>query len=203
VGEEWYREKPAISLSNTENAEIYYWWDGGAPQLYGGPVSANEGEHELGYQSRDAAGNTEKARTAMFKVDTAPPEAQLSVTNTSLILGDIIGADASESSDSVGIEAYSIDFGDGYRRMGATRSWDHQYDAPGTYSIVLKVRDQSGQWSEPVSANVTVSLPPRPPAAPSTPGTLISQSTILAAAAAIIIIAVATAAALRKRRGAP
>jgi hypothetical protein len=201
--EEWYRETPSIFLSNSENAEIWYWWDGGAPLLYGGPVSAQEGEHELGYQSRDAAGNTEKARTALFKVDTSPPEARLSVTNTSLILGDILGADASESSDANGIEAYSIDFGDGYRRSGPARSWDHQYDAPGTYSIVLKVRDVSGQWSEPVSANVTVSLPPRPPAAPSTASSVLSQSTLMAAAVAVLVIGIVSVAAMRRRRGAP
>jgi hypothetical protein len=203
MAEEWYRQAPSISLSNSEMADIYYWWDGGAPQLYAGPFTADEGEHELGYQSRDAAGNTEKARSAVLKVDTIPPQAVLSVTNTSLILGDILGADGSESSDSIGIEAYSIDFGDGYRKTGATRSWDHQYDAPGTYSIVLKVRDVSGQWSEPVSANVTVSLPPRPPAPPPASAAAISQSTLMAAAAAVIIIGIVSAAVLRRRRGAP
>jgi hypothetical protein len=203
MGEEWYLQRPQISLSNSEMADIFFWWDGGEPQLYGGPVMAPEGEHEMGFQSRDAAGNTEKARSAIFRVDTNPPEAILSVTNTSLILGDILGADASSSLDTNGIEAYSIDFGDGYRKTGATKSWDHQYDAPGTYSIVLKVRDVSGQWSEPVSTNVTVSLPPRPPASPSESGTGPSQSTILAAAAAILVVGIVSAAILRRRRGEP
>jgi hypothetical protein len=201
VGDEWYREKPSIDISNSEGAEVWFWWDDGQPQLYGGPIRADDGEHELGFQSQDVAGNTEKPRTVIIRVDASLPLAQLSLSAESIILGDILGADGSQSGDSNGIEAYFIDFGDGSRKTGPQKAWEHQYDAPGTYSVVLKVRDVSGQWSEPVAVNVTVSLPPRPPAPQSAQGSGPSLQLLLGMGALVLVVAVVSVIALGRRRG--
>jgi hypothetical protein len=200
LGVEWYREAPEITLSTDANAQAWYSWDDDLLQAYTGPFTAPEGEHLLNVQSRDAAGNSERARTVDFHVDTAPPAAVLDISGTTILAGGTVSLDAGRSSDQNGIEAFSIDFGDGARRTGPEKSWEHVYESPGVFTVVLKVQDGSGAWSEPVEANITVTLPPKPPP-PERQGTSFPLSTpILATLALGIVVAAVAAIAVRRRR---
>ncbi|MGQ9582694.1 MAG: PKD domain-containing protein [Thermoplasmatota archaeon] len=198
MGEEWYRESPQISLVTDEGGETWYWWDGGPPRLVSSIVTPPEGEHVLNYYSRDAAGNAERQRSRWFRVDIQPPVAVLRVSSRALLLGDVLSCDASESEDANGVETYLFDFGDGVRRSGAFPKMEHQYEAPGNYTVTLKVRDTSGSWSDSVEASVEVSMPPRPPA-PRTGGTGAGLQPSHVAVLALLFIAVALA--LFARRG--
>jgi len=200
LGGEWYRETPEITLSTDQNAEVWYSWDGDIPQAYSGPFGAPEGEHMLGFQARDAAGNSERQRTLEFRVDTAAPGARLELSATALLVGDLLMLDAGGSSDLNGLESYSIDFGDGARRTGPEKSWEHIYETPGVFTLVLKVQDRSGAWSGPVEANVSVSLPPKAPAPEQRGTTLPASPAALGAIAAVVILAAAGAVLVRRRR---
>jgi hypothetical protein len=199
LGSEWYREAPEITLSTDQNAQAWYFWDDGLPQAYNGPFGAPEGEHMLSIQSRDAAGNSERQRTIEFRVDLAPPVAVLELSSTALLAGETLSLDGSGSTDQNGIEAYSIDFGDGARRTGPEKSWEHVYESPGVFTVVFKVQDKSGAWSDPVEANVTVTLPPRPPA-PAAQEPALPSAGLPAAALAIVVLAAVGAVAFRRRR---
>jgi hypothetical protein len=56
-------------------AATYYSVDGGAPQLYGEPFTANlaTGQHTVRYWSVDVAGNVEDARSFTVRIDTEGP----------------------------------------------------------------------------------------------------------------------------------
>jgi hypothetical protein len=124
----------------------------------------------------------------------------LDISGTTILAGGTVSLDAGRSSDQNGIEAFSIDFGDGARRTGPEKSWEHVYESPGVFTVVLKVQDGSGAWSEPVEANITVTLPPKPPP-PERQGTSFPLSTpILATLALGIVVAAVAAIAVRRRR---
>jgi len=200
LGGEWYREVPEITLSTDPNAQAWYSWDGGLLQAYSGPFPAPEGEHSLAFQSRDAAGNSERQRTSEFRVDTDAPVARLELSATAILVGDLLYLDAAGSADPNGLESYSVDFGDGSRRTGPDNRWEHVYESPGVFTVVLKVQDRSGAWSEPVEANLTVSLPPRPSAPEPQGTTLPARSTVLGALAVVIIVVAAATVVIRRRR---
>ncbi len=200
LGGEWYREVPEITLSTDQNAQVWYSWDGDILLAYSGPFPAPEGEHSLAFQSRDAAGNSERQRTFEFRVDTDAPVARLELSATAIMVGDLLYLDAAGSSDPNGLESYSIDFGDGARRTGPEKSWEHVYSSPGVFTVVLRVQDPSGARSEPVEANVTVSLPPKPPAPAPRGSPLPVSPALLGAIAAVVILVAAGAAAVRRRR---
>ena len=199
MGGDWYRASPVITLTTDATAEVWSWWDDDPPMLYPGPVTASEGEHTLNFQSRNAAGNSERPRSLQFRVDTAPPVASIVLSAATLTLGDILSVDAGGSSDSNGIDTYSIDFGDGSRKSGPDRSWEHQYDSTGTYAIVVKVKDLSGSWSDPAVANMTVLAPPKPPAPPSQKGSLTVSPAVLGGLALAVILVAASAFIVRRR----
>jgi len=196
----WYRVEPGITLVTDVNAQAWYSWDDGPLQAYTGPFTAGEGEHVLQFHSRDAAGNSERLRRQEFLVDTAPPVAALALSSRELLVGDLLHLDASGSSDLNGLEAYSIEFGDGGRRTGTESSWQHVYESPGAFVVVLKVRDVSGSWSEPVSANLTVAMPPRPPPPADQGRPALTPTQALLALVAVAAVAALAAVALRRRR---
>ena len=200
LGGEWYREAPTITFTTDPTAQAWYSWDGDILLAYSGPFEAPEGEHTLGFQARDAAGNSEKQRTLEFRVDTAAPVARLELSTTAIVVGDTLSVDAGLSSDQNGIASYSIDFGDGLRRSGPEKGWDHIYETPGVFTVTLKVQDQSGAWSEPVEANVTVFLPPRPSAPADQASSLPVSPLMLGAVAALVMVVAAAAVAVRRRR---
>ncbi len=69
-----------------------------------------------------------------------PPVAKLSVSKTNTAVDETIMFDASHSYDPDGeIKTYILDFGDGTFRSGS--KYLHNYSKPGTYSVILTVRD--------------------------------------------------------------
>jgi hypothetical protein len=199
-GEEWFRKAPKITFATDANAEILFSWDGDPPMVYRETLTASEGDHNLTFHARDGAGNTEKARTVNFRVDTHLPVAFFTISAANVLIGESIVVDASGSSDDNGIDLYQLDFGDGYKRSGEKAVEEHIYDAAGTYTVTLKVRDESGAWSDAVSATVTVNLPPRPTPPAVDKGFTLSPSMTMGALLVAIVIGVIGMAASRLRR---
>jgi len=200
-GEEWFRKAPKITLATDANAEILCSWDEDSPTVYREPLTASEGDHNLTFHARDGAGNTEKARTVNFRVDTHLPVALFTISATTVLIGESIVMDASGSSDENGLELYQLDFGDGYKRSGDKVIEEHIYDAAGTYTVTLKVRDASGAWSDAVSATVTVKLPPRPAKPAEDNGFTFSPAMMMGALlVAIVIGAIGLAVSRRQRK---
>ena len=92
--------------------------------------------------------------TTIVNVLNKPPVVLLTENATTLMLGETIHFDASESYDSDGtITTYSWDFGDGTITTGVTA--DHAYNEDGTFTVVLAVTDDDGD-SSVVLAEITV-----------------------------------------------
>lgn len=71
------------------------------------------------------------------------PVALFSENATTVLTGEVIHFNASESYDPDGIiESYEWDFGDGTTASGVTA--DHLYDEDGTYTVTLTVKDDDG-----------------------------------------------------------
>lgn len=81
-----------------------------------------------------------------YHVANEPPIASATVAPSSLLTGETVAVDASASSDPDGYAvAYAVDWGD-----GSSLGWDedpaaiHTYAAAGTYTITIRVRDDTG-----------------------------------------------------------
>jgi len=77
-----------------------------------------------------------------------PPKAQIYVEKRSIVLGEsLVYKDAS-----IAEEGYSI----------VTTKWENEppWPAPGNYTIRLKVQDNRGLWSKPISTTINVVAPP-------------------------------------------
>jgi PKD repeat protein len=77
-------------------------------------------------------------------VDEAPT-ARLRVDPRRIAPGGSVTADASGSSDDVGIATYRFDWGDGTSTTGAVPTASHTYASPGVYHVRLLVTDVAGQ----------------------------------------------------------
>ena len=95
-----------------------------------------------------------------------PPVAAFQVTLDGVALEGVkvhprkmLSLDASNSTDPGGIARYQWDFGDGLLQEGILAS--HAYDAPGDFTIILKVTDDHGA-SDQVTFLVTVVDEPTP-----------------------------------------
>lgn len=72
-------------------------------------------------------------------VDPYPPTAAFVANTTTVEVGETISLNASASTDNHRIVSYDWRLGDGTTRSGVAIT--HQYDAPGTYPVVLTVND--------------------------------------------------------------
>jgi PKD repeat protein len=127
------------------------------------------------------AGNGTSVGTARtMKVGGPGPTSRFSVATASPIEGQPVGFDATQSSDPLGIEAYSWNFGDGSVGTGANPS--HTYAVGGAYQVTLTVTGKDG-LSSPVTHEVSVASVPSagiaapggsPPASPAVPPTAIT-----------------------------
>ncbi|MFB6178746.1 MAG: PKD domain-containing protein [Halorientalis sp.] len=81
--------------------------------------------------------------TVVATVESHDPTADATANRTSVITGDAIAFDGSNSSDPDGpIASYNWTFGDNATATGATPV--HTYSSPGTYTVNLTVTDDSG-----------------------------------------------------------
>ena len=75
----WVNHPVAVSLSATEPGALqpvttYWMLEGGAPNVYGGPVMlASEGVSTIAYYSADADGQVEATKTATVRIDLTSP----------------------------------------------------------------------------------------------------------------------------------
>jgi PKD repeat protein len=101
-----------------------------------------------------------------------PPVASFTAAPTSGIVPVTVSFDAGGSSDPDGsIASYSWEFGDGATGSGVTAS--HTYNQTGTFTVVLRVTDDSGATSS-ASRTVTVSPLPAPVLTGSVNGTTVN-----------------------------
>jgi outer membrane protein assembly factor BamB len=83
----WYTSAVQISLTASDSLagvrSTTYSVDGGATQIYSGPISiSNDGTHTVVYGSVDSADNTEAQQTVFVNVDKNAPTTQVSVSGT-------------------------------------------------------------------------------------------------------------------------
>jgi large repetitive protein len=126
----------------------YSWNFGdGSPAATGATPShvyAHSGQYSVTLTATDDFGLSATS-TQVVSIGDRPPLATFSVNPGSAGAGDIIGFDASASSDPDGtvVQDYWF-FGDGTSAVGAVQ--DHSYRAPGTYGVSLGVMDDSGTF---------------------------------------------------------
>ena len=87
-----------------------------------------------------------------YFIDTDMPVADAG-PNRTVNVGETVNFDASSSSDNMGIASYEWSFGDGTTGTGETTS--HTYASPGTYTVILTVKDEAGN-SAARSITITV-----------------------------------------------
>jgi PGF-pre-PGF domain-containing protein len=91
-----------------------------------------------------AGGYSGAANVTVEVRDTTPPATNLSVPTT-VTEGQTFTADASTTTDDLGISSYSWQFGDGTTASGSGLSAPtHSYDDPGTYTVTVSVTDDAG-----------------------------------------------------------
>jgi len=90
------------------------------------------------------AGIPPYADRGAYEYQDSPPEAALRLSSHSGRAPLDVTADASASSDDVGIVSYTFDFGDGTQMTQATPKASHTYTTAGRYFVVLTVRDGAG-----------------------------------------------------------
>ncbi len=106
----------------------------------------------------DTAGAT---AIATAPVTVGAPVAALTLNPTSGVTPLLVTADASASSDPIGISMYTFNFGDGSPNVGpqAGATATHTYSASGVYTVTLTVNDSVG-GSAIAHASVTTVAPP-------------------------------------------
>ncbi|AUV82784.1 hypothetical protein C2R22_14990 [Salinigranum rubrum] len=85
--------------------------------------------------------------------DTESPTASAAVADATLFLGSFAEFDAGDSTDNVGVDSYSWEFGDGTTGSGAAPK--HTYTEPGEYTATVTVSDAAGN-ADTASVTVTV-----------------------------------------------
>ena len=99
--------------------------------------------------------------SATQQVTVGSPSAALSVSPSNGVTPLLVTADASASTDPVGISTYAFNFGDGSATVGpqAGSSATHTYSAAGTFTVTVTVKDTAGV-SATASAVVATQAPP-------------------------------------------
>lgn len=118
-------------------------------------LTTSEGIKRIYVRFRDDAGLVSECYEDAIILDTTRPSANAGSDETMLV-GEIVGFDAKDSSDNIGIIAYHWDFGDGNQAVGRTAA--HTYNSPGIYTTTLTVKDVAGNTASH-SITITVLLP--------------------------------------------
>ncbi|MFW3145852.1 MAG: PKD domain-containing protein [Thermoplasmatota archaeon] len=153
-GNGWFNDfRAAVELKLVEEdnrssqVRIYYRWNTEPESLYRGSVEIPEGINSFQFWAEDLAGNTMEPRTIQTKKDSTLPLIYLTTEglgNGTLDQGGKITIDLTGSSDESGIAAYSFDiYGTGLNWV-AEGVLEHSFNEPGTYDVVVSVRDSAG-----------------------------------------------------------
>jgi PKD repeat protein len=89
----------------------------------------------------DEAGNRAADTVAITVLDVTRPEA-IAGPDLKADMSQTVNFDAGASSDNVGVDSYSWDFGDG--TTGTGRTTTHTYANAGNYTVTLTVEDAAG-----------------------------------------------------------
>jgi plastocyanin len=77
----WYVKEPSILFfaDDANGPRIRYWWDGGAPEnaSVSSSIKALQGNHTLGFQGVDEAGNAEEPKNLTIKFDSKVPSTNI------------------------------------------------------------------------------------------------------------------------------
>ena len=156
--------------SDNEGITSYQWEFGDGASGSGAQPShtySDPGEYTATVTVSDAAGNTATDTvtvTVEEAVDTTPPTADAG-GNATAEAGSSVTFDASNSTDNVGVESYTWNFGDGSVAAGPAPS--HTYDSPGNYTVTLTVTDAAGNAAtDTVTVTVEEAAEPAFPALP-------------------------------------
>ncbi|MGA1873561.1 MAG: C25 family cysteine peptidase [Thermoplasmatota archaeon] len=157
--EGWYTDLPQVILSTSDDAEIYYSWEGYTNyEKYSGGLypPGDEGIFNLIYYSVDLAGNRESQKYLTLPIDSRPPEVRV-VAPGSVDEGKEVVFDLTGTTDGVTVDAYFIDFGDGTDSGWVlTPKVAHAYGSSGSYEVLVKARDGVGHESDEVSLKLEV-----------------------------------------------
>lgn len=158
----WYVTAPSVTLTVDETATVHYQWDGtGGPwSVYADPLAASEGTSTLWWRSVDSAGNTETARSRVFKVDTQAPTdpalASSSHTTGTPSNDPTVDVSLSGASDGAsGVSGFSVAWSQDAPSMpdtsaevaGDATSFESAALADGTWWLALRTRDAAGNWT--------------------------------------------------------
>ncbi|MCG2825676.1 MAG: PKD domain-containing protein [Thermoplasmatales archaeon] len=157
----WYVSAATVTLTPSETATIYYYWDTATEAEYTAALAASEGEHTLYYRAVDLAGN-EKSGSTVVKIDTTDPTITASLSGTS---GEndyytskvTVTLTASDATSGVATREYNI--GTGW--IDYTVPFDITTD--GTYTLQYRVTDNAGNTK--VGTSVTVKIDKTAPTA--------------------------------------
>ncbi len=139
----WYRSDAVVSVSAVDNragAPVVETGESAGWQPYVGPVTVSgEGEHELSFRARDAAGNSTGARTLEVGIDATAPTTSLKVARGTGVDGSdraTLAFTAADTLSGVAATAYRIDGGDWKTADGSaivvTGYGDHTVDYAST-----------------------------------------------------------------------
>ena len=130
---------------------------------------AGAGTYTVTVTVTDTGGKSSQATATVTVVDPPPPPvddppvASLTLSPGSGTAPVNVTADASRSTDTVGIESYAFDWGDGttVAAQGAS-TVQHTFTTAGSYTVTVTVTDTGGK-SATASATVSVAAAPPPP----------------------------------------
>jgi hypothetical protein len=171
-GNNWYYEMPNIDLFNDEEGVMYYYMLEGdqsiddlaeeqldsLKQTYVA-IYPLEGIYSYYFYAVDEAGNIGEMEQLKIRMDLYDPEAKLRASTDIVMEDRWVLFNASGSTDNNPITKYQFYIGDNYESgWQASPVLNHTFSKPGTYEVIVKVKDKSGrisERSEPIKITVT------------------------------------------------
>jgi PKD repeat protein len=166
-------EGTPLTLDGSESSDngviVDYHWDLGDGNSINGTkpdleyTFTNPGVYTVTLTVTDAGGNTDSDSITINVWDITAPEA-VAIMPDEPVEDVPLHFDASTSSDNVGIVTYEWNFGDGKTYEGLYENVTHTYSIPGTYTVILTVKD-AASYEDTIESQITV-VDKTPPAAP-------------------------------------
>jgi PKD repeat protein len=166
-------EGTPLVLDGSESSDngmiVDYHWDLGDGNSINGTKNnleytfSSPGVYTVTLTVTDAGGNTDSDSITITVWDITAPSA-VAIMPAEPVEDVPLHFDASTSSDNVGIVTYEWNFGDGKTYEGQYENVTHTYSIPGTYTVILTVKDAAG-FEDTTESQITV-VDKTPPAAP-------------------------------------
>jgi PKD repeat protein len=139
------------TMSDLPNLNYSWSFDDNSPTKFGivqEHIYNKSGKYRISLMVTDDNGESESYKKTV-EVKNMKPTASLSVSKNIVYVGDEIFFSASASSDSpsdISTLTFDWDFGD--RKQGNGETIYHSYDGAGRYTVVLRVTDDDGSFSD-------------------------------------------------------